>query len=97
MPTGNPQPGLYGVKRPGINSRSSSIIAVDLNKDEIIWTFQDVFHDLWDYDLAFPPFLDDVVIDEKKYSIVVLVSKTGNAITLDRFSGYLYLILNSLT
>ena len=32
-------------------TRSSSIIAVDLNKDEIIWTFQDVFHDLWDYDL----------------------------------------------
>ena len=37
--------------------------------------------------ICFPPFLDDIVIDEKKYSIVVLVSKTGNAITLDRFSG----------
>ena len=87
IPTGNPQPGLYGVKRPGINERSSSIIAVDLNKDKIIWTFQDVFHDLWDYDLAFPPILDDIEIDSKKYSIVVVVSKTGNAIILDRFSG----------
>ena len=87
IPTGNPQPGLYGVKRPGINSRSSSIIAVDLNQDKIIWTFQDVFHDLWDYDLAFPPLLDDIIIEGKKYSIVVLVSKTGNAITLDRFNG----------
>lgn len=87
IPTGNPQPSLYGVKRPGINFRSSSIIAVDLNKDKIIWTFQDVFHDLWDYDLAFPPFLDDIEVNGKKYPVVVLVSKTGNAITLNRFNG----------
>lgn len=87
IPTGNPQPSLYGVKRPGINSRSSSIIAIDLNNDEIIWTFQDVFHDLWDYDLAFPPFLDDITIDGRTYSVVALVSKTGNTIILDRFNG----------
>ncbi|AFS47543.1 pyrrolo-quinoline quinone-dependent enzyme [alpha proteobacterium HIMB5] len=87
IPTGNPQPSLYGVKRPGINERSSSIIAVDLNKDEIIWTFQDVFHDLWDYDLAFPPFLDEININNKIYSVVVVVSKTGNTIILDRFNG----------
>ena len=30
--TGNPQPGTYGVKRPGENKRSVSIIAFDINK-----------------------------------------------------------------
>ena len=39
--TGNPQPGVYGVNRPGENKNSSSIIAFDLNKDKILWTFQE--------------------------------------------------------
>ena len=87
IPTGNPIPSLYGVKRPGFNKGSSSIIALDLKEEKIIWRFQDVFHDLWDYDLAFPPILDDIKIGNKKFSVVVVVSKTGNAIILDRFSG----------
>ena len=39
--TGNPQPGNYGVHRPGINHYSSSVLAYDLNSEKILWTFQD--------------------------------------------------------
>jgi quinoprotein glucose dehydrogenase len=87
VPTGNPHPSLYGVKRPGNNLGSSSLIAIDIKNYKIIWTFQEVFHDLWDYDLAFPPFIDDILIDNNLYNIVSLVAKTGNNILLERFTG----------
>ena len=51
---GNPRPALYGVNRPGDNKNSSSIIAIDLESKKINWAFQDVAHDLWDYDISSP-------------------------------------------
>ncbi len=87
IPTGNPLPSTYGVKRPGQNIGSSSLVAISIKDQKIIWTFQEVFHDLWDFDLAFPPFIDDIEIGGKIFNIVSLVAKTGNNILLDRFSG----------
>ena len=57
--TGNPQPSLYGVNRLGSNHRSASLIAVDLKKKEILWDFQETFHDLWDFDIPTPPIVPD--------------------------------------
>ena len=53
--TGNPKPTLYGVNRPGNNLNSNSLIAYDLNKKKIVWIFQEVMHDLWDYDIIGTP------------------------------------------
>ena len=52
MVTGNPRPALVGIKRKGDNENSNSIVAINLDSKKIIWSFQDVKHDLWDYDLA---------------------------------------------
>ena len=85
--TGNPHPGIYGVHRPGENENSSSIIAFDLNKKKILWKFQDVSHDLWDFDIAAPPVLHDLHIDDKIYEIVISVTKTGNTLIFERNTG----------
>ena len=85
--TGNPQPGVYGVKRPGKNKNANSVIAFDLNKKKIIWTFQETAHDLWDYDLAAPPILHELKIENKIYEIVISLSKTGNTLMLERSTG----------
>jgi len=85
--TGNPQPPLRGVTRPGNNKRSNSVVAIDLNMRKIIWDFQEVSHDLWDFDIPSPPIIHNLVIDDKIYEVVISVTKTGNTIILDRNNG----------
>ena len=85
--TGNPQPGLYGVHRPGINHYSCSILAFDIKSEKILWSFQEVSHDLWDFDIASPPILHDLKIDEKVYEVIISTTKTGNTIILERKTG----------
>tara|TARA_Y100000590_G_C15742395_1_gene1020741 strand:+ start:833 stop:3172 length:2340 start_codon:yes stop_codon:yes gene_type:complete len=85
--TGNPMPALYGVNRPGDNKNSSSIIAIDLKSKKVLWTFQDVSHDLWDYDIASPPIIHNLKIDNKLFEVVITLTKTGNVLVLERNSG----------
>ena len=85
--TGNPLPSLYGVNRPGENKNTSSIVAFDLKKRKILWAFQDVKHDLWDYDIASPPIIHNLEIEGKLFETVIALTKTGNVILLDRNNG----------
>jgi len=85
--TGNPQPGIYGTKRPGENKNSSSVIAFDLINEKILWTFQETMHDVWDYDIPSPPILHDLKIGKKVYEVVISVTKVGNTLILERSTG----------
>jgi quinoprotein glucose dehydrogenase len=85
--TGNPQPGIYGVQRPGDNKNSSSVLAFDLNKGKLLWSFQETKHDLWDFDLSSPAIIHNLKIDDKIYEVVIALSKTGNALILERNTG----------
>ena len=85
--TGNPRPALVGIDRPGDNKNANSVIAVDLNSFEIIWKFQDVFHDLWDFDIAAPPIIADIKYDDKYLEVVIITTKTGNIYLLERNEG----------
>ena len=85
--TGNPIPSLYGVNRVGANKNSSSVIAFNLNTQKILWTFQDVNHDLWDFDISSPPILHNLKIGDKLYEVVIALTKTGNVLLLERRTG----------
>ena len=85
--TGNPYPKTYGVKRQGTNHGSNSIIAVDIIKKKIIWTFQETFHGLWNLDIAFPPILASLNINNKNFDVLISFTKTGNFIFLERTTG----------
>ncbi len=85
--TGNPRPGSYGVNRPGDNKNSCSLIAFDINEEKIKWAFQETAHDLWDYDIASPPIIFDLVIGDKIYETVIAVTKVGNTLILERNTG----------
>ena len=84
---GNPRPALYGVNRPGENKNSSSIIAIDLEGKKIKWAFQDVAHDLWDYDISSPPIIHNLRIDQNNFEVVIALTKTGNSLVLERNTG----------
>lgn len=85
--TGNPAPDLHGGKRPGDNLFSVSIVALDVQTGEYEWHFQEVHHDLWDYDASNPVILFDAEIDGEMRKGLVQVSKTGWAYILDRKTG----------
>ena len=92
--TGNPRPALIGIERPGDNKNSNSLVAIDLKKNEILWTFQDVRHDLWDFDVSSPPILTELKFDDKFLEVVIVTTKTGNTFVFDRITGSSYYDIN---
>tara|TARA_Y100001970_G_scaffold69849_1_gene89005 strand:- start:2060 stop:4249 length:2190 start_codon:yes stop_codon:yes gene_type:complete len=88
LTTGNPRPALIGVTRKGSNKNANSIIAMDLDKREILWSFQEVSHDLWDYDIASPPLLATLRINGDLLEVVIITTKIGNTLIFDRLTGY---------
>ncbi len=85
--TANPGPDYSGAIRPGDNLYSSSIVAVDLHTGEYRWHFQQVHHDIWDYDASNPVLLFDVELEGRLRRGIVEVGKTGFAYILDRETG----------
>lgn len=87
VPTGNPSPDLYGGHRDGIDEYGSSVIALDIDSGKLIWNFQTVHHDLWDYDVAAQPVLFQIpgVADGREG--IIQPTKMGHVFLLDRETG----------
>ncbi len=85
--TGNPGPDYNGAVRAGDNLFSASIVAIDAATGEYRWHFQQVHHDIWDYDAPSPVVLFDLEYDGELRRAIVGVSKTGWAYILDRETG----------
>jgi len=85
--TGNPGPDLNGGVRPGDNLFSVSIVAVEAQTGKYRWHFQQVHHDIWDYDSPNPVVLFDAPYNGTLRKGLVQVSKTGWAYVLDRETG----------
>ena len=85
--TGNAQPDYYGNNRLGSNKFCNSIIALDILNKKKIFDFQEIPHDVWNRDMASPPILGSLKIKNKNINIVIGLSKTGNIIVLDRYTG----------
>jgi alcohol dehydrogenase (cytochrome c) len=85
--TGNPNPDFDGSKRPGDNLFSCSIVALDADTGTYRWHFQEVRHDLWDYDQSAVPILFTTNITGKPVDAVGAAGKTGWFYMLDRRTG----------
>ncbi len=85
--TGNPGPDFNGAVRPGDNLYTSSIMALDVRTGEYRWHFQQVRHDLWDYDSANPVILFDLEYDGELRRGIAHAGKTGWVYILDRTNG----------
>jgi len=85
--TGNPGPDVNGSVRPGDNLFSVSMVAIDAETGEYRWHFQQVHHDLWDYDSPNPVILFDAEYDGELRKGIAEVSKTGFVYILDRETG----------
>lgn len=87
LATGSPSYDYYGAGRIGQNLFGNSVVALDAATGKLIWYFQTVHHDLWDYDLPAPPNLVTITRNGKKIDAVAQVSKTGFVYVLDRETG----------
>lgn len=87
VPTGSASPDYFGGFRPGNNLYADSVVALKSQTGEVVWHFQTVHHDLWDYDVASPPTLITVRRGGRAVAAVAIGSKTGHVFVLDRVTG----------
>jgi len=85
--TGNPGPDFNGRVRAGNNLFSVSMLAVEAKTGKYRWHYQQVHHDLWDYDSPNPVILFDVKVNGRVRKAAAEASKTGWVYILDRITG----------
>ena len=87
VPTGAPSPDYFGGERRGDNHYANSVVALRASTGKVVWHFQAVHHDLWDYDVASPPVLATINHDGRSVDVVLQAVKTGQLFVLDRDTG----------
>ncbi|HET6763805.1 MAG TPA: pyrroloquinoline quinone-dependent dehydrogenase [Longimicrobiaceae bacterium] len=87
VPTGSASPDYYGGERLGENRYANSIVALRASTGRVVWHFQTVHHDLWDFDNASPPALVTVRRGGRDVAAVLQATKTGQLFVLDRATG----------
>ena len=85
--TGNPGPDYNGAIRPGDNLFTASIVALDAYSGEYRWHFQQVHHDIWDFDAPNPVVLFDLEYEGVLRKGLAQAGKTGWVYILDRITG----------
>ncbi len=87
VPTSSPAPDYYGGRRLGANRYANSIVALRASSGKVVWHFQTVHHDLWDYDNASPPALVTIARNGASVPVVIQTTKTGQLFVLHRETG----------
>jgi len=87
IPTSSPSPDFYGGERKGNNLYANSVVALRASTGKVVWYFQVVHHDLWDFDVPAQPVLSTVKRGGKSVAAVLVATKMGNLFVLDRETG----------
>ena len=66
MPVSGPGANFYGGDRPGDNLFGNSTVAIDIRTGELAWYFQNIHHELWDYNLPPAPGLFEIERDGER-------------------------------
>src|ERR1700730_18540708 len=87
LSVGNAAPDIQGENRAGDNLFSAAIVAINLLNGNPVWHFQEVHHDIWDYDSAQPAVLFPLELEnnggEKQFKALGHCSKNGQYYILD--------------
>ncbi|MGD9903116.1 MAG: PQQ-binding-like beta-propeller repeat protein [Vicinamibacterales bacterium] len=87
LPVEAPTGDLYGGHRLGDNVYSSSLVCLDIRTGRRIWHFQQIHHDIWDYDNTTAPMLIDVRRGDRTVPAVALMTKQAFTYVFDRVDG----------
>jgi quinohemoprotein ethanol dehydrogenase len=85
---GNPVPYNGNVRGAGKELFTESVVALHVDSGKYAWHFQEVHHDIWDYDTAATPLvLFDLKIKGQDRKALASMGKTGWVYILDRRTG----------
>ena len=84
---GNPAADFYGDSRTGDNLYTDSIIALDPDTGKLKWYFQEIPHDVWDWDAAYESVLVDLPVKGTMRKLLINTNKGGYTYVLDRTNG----------
>jgi quinoprotein glucose dehydrogenase len=87
LPTGNAAPDYFHGERAEMNHYGSSVVALRGATGEIVWHFQTVHDDLWDFDIPSQPTLTTIQRDGAEIPVVVQATKMGLLFVLHRETG----------
>ena len=87
LPVESPTSDFYGGQRPGAGLFGDSIVAVDLTTGQRKWHFQQIHHEIWDYDNSSAPLLMDITVAGKPIKALAQPSKQGFLYVFDRATG----------
>jgi quinoprotein glucose dehydrogenase len=84
VPTGSASPDYYGGIRKGDDKWADSVVALRALTGKLVWGFQVVHHDLWDYDVASQPTLFGF---QGGKPAIAITTKMGRIFVLNRVTG----------
>jgi quinoprotein glucose dehydrogenase len=87
IPTGSASPDYFGGLRLGDDKWANSVVALRSTTGDLVWGFQLVHHDLWDYDSASGPLLATITQHGRPVPVVIQGNKTGFLYVLHRDTG----------
>ncbi len=87
IPTSSPSPDYYGGERPGSNRYANSVVALRAATGDVVWSFQTVHHDIWDYDVPAQPTLTSLRREGETIPVVIQATKLGYLFVLHRETG----------
>jgi len=87
VPTASPKYNFYGANRPGKNLYGDCLLALNARTGKLIWYYQMVHHDIWDYDNDSTPMLTTVLHNGKKVDVVAQAAKVGFLWAFNRETG----------
>ena len=87
LPISSPSPDFFGGDRKTPMPLSTSVTALNPDTGKVVWTYQIVHHDIWDYDTNSAPVLFDMQQDGKTVPALIQSSKMGYLFVLNRLTG----------
>lgn len=88
LPMGNSSVDYYGALRSEEENRyATALVAIDVTTGAVVWHFQTVRYDVWDYDLGSQATLVDFPAEGGPVPALILPSKQGDIYVLDRRTG----------
>ena len=84
LPTGNAPADHFKGQPREIDHYGSSVVALDAATGKMVWSFQTVHHDLWDYDVPAQPVLYE---HQGKIPALAVSTKMGHIFLLNRLTG----------
>ena len=78
---------FYGADRVGNDLYADCLLAINARTGKLLWYFQNVHHDIWDYDNVAAPMLTTISRNGKSIDVVALAGKTGYLYVFNRVTG----------